>query len=435
MGFLDRLFGLGRKKKDFGDSGGDGGFWDNGLSAHANSGVNVNQATALTATAVLACVTMLCEDFAKLTPSVFRKNSDGSRTPAIDHDLYNLLYQPNDWQDYFQFAEMMQFSLVMRGNAYAVKIRDGRANVIKLVPINADWVSLWESQDGSLFFRVTPVGLHMMAELAGQPFLIPAEDMLHVRGFSMNGLLGASRIALAKDAIGLSIAYERQAAGFMGQGVSASGILTTDAKLTPDGAARMANDWKSSKGGVQNAGKIVVLEQGLKYQRLIPSAVDAEFIASRGLQISEIARLFRIPAHMIGALERATNSNIVQMATEYINLTMSSYTKRWAWVLDVNFQLRKQGMFVDYDTSELTRADQTARYNNYARGIMGGFITPNEARKDDGRDPKPNGDDLLEPANMSAMGSHASGTGADGGGKPEDGSADQDVTPAAPAKK
>ena len=418
MGFLQAF-------KRAGDSSTSDLAWGSPFSAQSVTGIDINQLTALNATTVMAAVTMLCEDFAKLTPTIYRLNSDKSRSEARDHELYPLLYMPNDYQDYFQFAEMMQFSLVMRGNAYAVKIRNGRGLVIRLIPVNADWVALWEAPDGGLFYRVTPNGLHLRAELAGQPFLIPADDILHIKGFSMNGLLGASRIVLAKEAIALSLGYERQAAQYLGNGANLSGILTTDQQLDPAAAARMADDWKKQKGGLQNAGKIVVLEQGLKYMPTTLSAVEAQFINARNLQIQEITRIFRIPAHMLGDLARSTNNNITQMAQEYINLTMSSYTQRWKWRLDVAFELRKQGLFIDYDLTQLARADQTARYNNYARGIMGGFLKPNEARIDDGKDPDPEGNKLLEPANMSDMGSQSSGTGADGGGRPEAGSASE----------
>lgn len=427
MGIWQRLFGA--RKRDFGDGDGSGGWGPGFFSAHSVSGVDVNQATALTATTVLAAVLMLCEDFAKLTPTIYRRLPDGSRKVANDHELYPLLYEPNDWQNWFEFAETMQASLVMRGNAYAVKIRDGRGAVFKLIPVNADWVALWENPDGQLYYRVTPNGLHMMAELRGQPFLIPAEDILHVKGFSLNGLVGASRISLGKEAIGLSLGYERQAAAYMGNGATQSGILTTDAILKPEAAKRMAADWKEKKGGLQNAGKIVVLEQGLKYQPTTLDAVTAQFIQARNLQIQEVTRIFRIPAHMLGDLARSTNNNITQLAQEYINYTMSGYTSRWSWKLDTAFGLRKQNLFIEFDLSELSRGDITTRYNNYARGIMGGFLKPNEARLDDGRDPDPAGDKLLEPANMSAMGSQSSGTGADGGGAPEKGSADESVKP------
>ena len=280
MGFLSSL-------KRSGDSATSDFGWSP-FSAQSVTGVDVNQLTALNATTVMAAVTMLCEDFAKLTPTIYRKAKDGSRSEANDHELYPLLYQPNDYQDYFQFAEMMQFSLVMRGNGYAVRIRNYRGDTIKLIPVNADWVALWEAPDGSIFYRVTPNGLHMMAQLRGQPFLIPAEDIIHIRGFSMNGLLGASRIVLAKEAIALSLGYERQAAQYMSQGANTSGVLTTDQKLQPQAAERMAADWKEKKSGLQNSGKILVLEQGLKYQPTTLTASDAQFIAARNLQIQEI---------------------------------------------------------------------------------------------------------------------------------------------------
>lgn len=415
MGWFSRL--LGRLARAAGDDD-DDRLWSGSFSSHSATGVEVNQQTAMTATSVMAAVTMLCEDFAKLTPAVKRRLPDGSTEEAVDHELYDLLYTPNSYQDYFQWAEMMQFSLVMRGNAYAVKIRNLRGRVVKLIPVNADWVALWEAPDGEIFYRITPNGLHMMAELQGQPFLIPAEDILHVRGFSINGLLGASRIALAKEAIGLAIGYERQAAQYLGQGASLSGILTTDAKLTTEAAERIAVDWKNKKGGLQNAGKIVVLEQGLKYQETSFNAVDAEFIAARGLQLQEVARIWRIPPHMMGDLARSTNNNIEQQSQEYINLTQSSYTVRWAWVWDVAFELRRQSLFIDYDLTILTRANQTARYANYARGISGGFLEPNEARIDDGKKPLPEGKGLQKPSNMAAAGSQSTGGGADGGGHP-----------------
>ncbi len=420
MSWLTRLFGGGKKR-----STGDEILRSSTFSAHSISGIDINPATALSATAVLACFTMLCEDFAKLTPVLYREDSNGGRVPATDHDLYTLLYTPNSYQNYFEWAEMMQFWLVARGNAFSVKIRDARGKVIALIPVASDWVAMWEAPDGGLFYRVTPSGLHLRAMLSDEPFLIPAEDVLHVKGFSINGLLGASRLVLAKEAIGLSLAYERQAAQWMGQGASVNGVLTTDKSLTPEAAKRMAQDWRDNKSGLQNAGKVLVLEQGLKWQETAMTAVDAEFIASRGLQLAEIARVFRVPAHMIGDLARSTNNNITQQAQEYINLTLSSYTMRWRWKLDVEFDLRAQGIHLDYDLSALTRADITQRYANYARGIAGGFLTPNEARKDDGRDPKPNGDELLKPSNLASAGSQSTGAGADGGGRPADGSAEQ----------
>ena len=393
-----------------------------GLGIWANpsiSGIRVDQQTAMTATTVMACVTILAEDFAKLQPDIYRRiESTGGREVAKDHDLYALLYQPNDFQNGFEFRETMMANLVLHGNAYAVKIRNGRGKVIRLVPVNANWVGLREAPNGDLLYRVTPSGLHMMAELKGEPFFIPSEDMLHIRGMSMSGLLGASRMMMAKEAIALTLAYEQQAARWMSNQASLSGVLSTDQKLSEPAAKRLAQDWRDLKTGLQNAGKIAVLEQGLKFQPLSMNAEQAQFIASRQFQVAEIARAFRVPLHMMGDLSRSTDNNISQQAQEYINLTLSGYVSRWREKLDVSFDLRAQGLFVDFDLSQLIRGDVTTRYANYARGITGGFLTMNEARIDDGRDPMPGGDELLKPLNMDAPGSHSNGAKAEGGGRP-----------------
>ena len=391
------------------------GIWANPSIA----GLRVDQQTAMTATTVMACVTILAEDFAKLEPGIYRRiETTGGREVAKDHDLYALLYQPNDFQNGFEFRETMMANLVLHGNAYAVKIRNGRGKVIRLVPVNANWVGLREAPNGELLYRVTPSGLHMMAELKGEPFFIPSEDMLHIRGMSMSGLLGASRMMMAKEAIALTLAYEQQAARWMSNQASLSGVLSTDQKLSEPAAKRLAQDWRDLKTGLQNVGKIAVLEQGLKFQPLSMNAEQAQFIASRQFQVAEIARAFRVPLHMMGDLSRSTDNNISQQAQEYINLTLSGYVSRWREKLDVSFDLRAQGLFVDFDLSQLIRGDVTTRYANYARGITGGFLTMNEARIDDGRDPMPGGDELLKPLNMDAPGSHSTGAKAEGGGRP-----------------
>lgn len=384
------------------------------------SGPLINQATALNVTAVLAVATMLSEDAAKLGPMVCRREASGERIVLPDHYLSKLLKRPNSWQDGFEFREMMMLSLVLRGNAYAVIGRNGRGQPIKLVPINADRVAVWESPDGGLYYRVTPNGLHEMAELRGQPFLIPAEDMLHIRGFTANGLVGASRITLARESIGLALGYERQAANWLGNGSVPSGILTTDSKLDAAAAARISQDWKTLNGGLGNAGKVAVLEQGLKFEKIVLSASDLEFIASRKFQLEEVARLWRVPPHKIGVLDKSTNNNIEAQGQDYINDTLTGYTARWSARLEFTFNLDEEGLFVDWDFSILTRANQTARYNNYRTGVMSGFVTPDEARIDDDKKPKGGkADDLQQPSNMAGAGSQSTGTKADGGGRPE----------------
>jgi len=405
------------------DTTADALLWGDQLwSVPSSAGIEINQQTALASASVMACVMMLTEDVAKLPASLYRKRANGGREAVTDHPLAELLEEPNDWQDWLEFAEMIQVGLVLRGNGYAVIIRDHRGDPVKLVPINPDRCALWEAPDGRLFYRVTPFGLHEMAELIDQPYLIPFEDMFHLRGLSVNGLLGASRIALARDAIGLTIAQERQSANWIGAGSRPSGVLSTDQKLTETDVKRLQSRWKEINAGLQNSGKSAILEAGLKWTPLSISAKELEFIAGRQFQVQEIARMFRIPPHMIGELSRSTNNNIVQQAQEYVNYTVSGYTRRWKAKLRTTFELRKAGdIHVDFDLSELVRADITARYNAYRMGIMSGFLKPNEARVDDGRDPDPDGDKLWKPTNMADAGSQSTGTAPDDAGRPEDG--------------
>lgn len=392
------------------------------------SGINVSQVTALSSAAVLACISMLSEDVAKLKPLLFRRAADGARTLVKDHWLAKLFRRPNDWMTGFDFRQMMMVQLLLRENAYAVIIRNRAGQPIKLIPVNSDRVAIWEAPEGSLFYRVTPLGLHERAQLIDQPFMIPAEDILHIRGLSLNGLMGSARIVLGKEAIGLALAYEQQAARWMGASSKPSGILSTDQKLTPDAARRMASDWRDVHSGLQNAGKIAVLEQGLKYQPTAFDAVQMEFINSRKYQLEDLGRLWRIPLHMISAEVKNGSGSVEQQATEYLNYTLTSHTTRIGERYDITFGIEDElGLELDFDYSILTRADRSSRFAMYARALAGGFMTPNEARLDDGMNPEEGGDKLWMPTNVAYAGSQATGTLPDGGGRPEGSPNKQDI--------
>jgi hypothetical protein len=196
--------------------------------------------------------------------------------------------------------------------------------------------------------------------------MIAAEDMLHIRGFSLNGLAGMSRISLAREAIALGLAQEQQAARWMGQGAKPSGMLTTDQKLSEGAAKRLAEDFKQNVAGLQNSGKIIVGEQGLKFMPYSMTSSDLEFIASRDFQMKDVARIFRIPPHMLGEMTQGHQQFIAQMAQEYINFTLTGYTNRWRAKMSSTFGLRKDNLSVEFDYRDLTTADMTSRINNLA---------------------------------------------------------------------
>jgi HK97 family phage portal protein len=390
------------------------------FTSHSASGIAISQTTALASTVFYACIMMISEDVAKLTPQLFRPRTGGGRDLVTNHWFAKLLRHPNDWQSKFEFIQTLMVQLLLRENAYAVICRTKGGQPYKLIPVNSDRVAIWEAPTGDLFYRVTPLGLHEMAELRDQPFLIPAEDVFHLRGLSINGLLGSSRIVLHKDAIGLSLAQEQQQARWLGASSNSSGVLQTDAKLGDDVVKRLSAQWRDIHSGLQNTGKIAILEQGLKFNKLGLSATDLDFINGRKYQVDDLARLFRMPPHMLGSEQqgRGAAGVVTQQASEYMNFTLTGHTQRLTDKLDYTFDISGMGLFVDWDYSILTRADQATRYSTYQKGTAGGFLKPNEARVDDGLNPDPDGDKLWMPVNISYAGSQSSGVLPDGGGRP-----------------
>lgn len=400
-------------------------FWaGSNYSVPSVTGIQINQWSALNSSGVIAATTMLTEDVAKLPWTLMRNAHGEQQKEAQDHYLYDLLQEPNEWQNDLEFREQLQIGLILRGNGYAPMIPNARGVPTQLIAVNSDWCALWEAPGGELFYRVTPQGLHMRSVLNQHPFfratgMFPATDMLHIRGFSVNGLLGASRITLARETIGLALAQEQQAARWMGNAAKPSGMLTTDQKLGKDTAERLKSDFKQAMTGLQNSGKIIVGEQGLKFEKFGLTAGDVEFIASRKFQLEEIARIFRIPMHMMGELTRSTNNNISQQAQEYINYTLTGYTNRWRAKMRQTFGLRKQNLSVEFDYRALTQADMTSRINNWRTMVMSMLGTPDEGRIELGLPPM-GGDaaKLQHPSNMAAGGSQSTGTTGDGGGRP-----------------
>jgi len=413
-----------------------GGFW----SSPSATGITINQASALQCTTVMACASILCEDTSKMTPGLYRRvpklgYANGSRvrlTPK-EHPIAALLRQPNPWMTWPEFCQMMVLGFVLRGNGYAVILRDNRGQPTMLVPINPDRVALWQSPNGMLFWQVTRAGLHEIAVLKDQPWLIPYENVLHLKGLSQNGLLGLSRIAMNREAVAVALAQEQQYAKLMGNGARPSGVLTTQQKLTPDMAARIRNDWNTINAGLVNAGKTAILEAGLKWEPLTLSAVDMQFLQLRQFQLQEICRMFRVPPHMVGDLTRGTFSNIVQQAQDYRNNTLTTYSEMWEKRLDFTFDLDGDDLFVDFDETALLKADLTARYNAHRISILTGWEKRNEVRIKEGQEVLEEAEELLTPTNMmdaDMVGVDPNDPNAAGGkpgsdqtGKPDDGNA------------
>jgi HK97 family phage portal protein len=433
-------------------------FLDFGWGSPTASGNRISQSTAMQVTAVYACVSMIAYDVAKLGAQIFAGEPKGRSTVAKGHPIYSILRRPNSWQTPFEFYAQMQAAMLLRGNGYAVILRDRRGNPTQLVPINPDRVALWEAPTGELFYMVTRAGLHEMAILREMPLLIHSDNIFHVRGLSANGLIGLSPIAMEREAIGLAIAQEQLASHWMRNAAQPSTVLATDQELTDAVVARTAAAWEQRKAGAANAGKVAILEMGLKFERLTINASDMEFIAARQFQLTEIARIYRVPMHMLGEKSAGHGNNISQMSQEYLNNTLSTWLTAWEERFAFTFDLHENEMFVRFDRDKILEADIATRYAAWriASGAMP-WLTVDELRQMDGRAPLGDmADTLFRPLNMTPInsdvfsgmadphdptlglteqnkgniGSEQTGQGAEGGGRPPaDGSDPDNVHP------
>ena len=405
MGLVQRIAAAIRNKSD--DSVGSELIGAGGWGVPSAAGVYVNALSSLRHVPVMSCVSMLSEDVAKLPLSVFRRKPDGGKVEATDHPLHRLLRKPNAWQTRLEFIEMMQSALVLRGNAFAVILRDWRGRPTSLVPIHPDRVTLFEAPGLEYFFAVGRQGMHEMAVLADMPMLIAAEDMLHVRWLSTwSSLLGSSRIGLIREAVGLGLAQEHHQAAFAANGVRPSGVLSTDQKLSSEVVNRMVEAWKSDAAGSRNSGKTRVLEQGLKWESMTMTMADAEFIEARRFSVEDIGRAFRVPLYKLGVPSEGAGSAMIQQDQEYLNNVVSGYCERWVAKLEDTFidYDDDPDLFVEFDYSHFLKADIGTRSTAYRQAVGGPWMTVNEARRSEGLPDVDSGDDVLQATNMTALG-------------------------------
>jgi HK97 family phage portal protein len=291
--------------------------------------------------------------------------------------------------------------------------------------MNPDNTTVLEAADGSIFYQFAPTGLFELSIFqklrdAYQGFRVPAEHVFHMQELGFNMLVGSSRIAFAADPIGLALGQEQQSGRWVANGARPSVVLTTDKTLTTEGAKRMRQDWEEMNAGLANTGRTAVLEQGLKPEKLSLTSVDLEFLASRGFQVEDICRFFRVPPHKVAKTDRATNNNIEAQDIDYTNNTLSPKFTRWERRLEFHFGLDLEDLEVDFDLSDLFRASPAARMLTGRQGVAGGLLTQNQARTlyDPNLPMEPDGDRLLAPTNLAAAGSQASGSAPDGAGRP-----------------
>ena len=385
---IKSLFGFGQARDKPVDKAADAGY--SFLFGRTTSGKPVNERTAMQTTAVYACVRILAEAVASLPLHVYEYQDDGGKKLVHDHPLYYLLHdEPNPEMTSFVFRETLMSHLLIWGNAYAQIIRDGAGRVLGLYPLLPDKMDVQRDDKGNIYYVYSRNSDEnpMFKEYGN--IRLKAEDVLHIPGLGFDGLIGYSPIAMAKNAVGMTLACEEYGASFFANGANPGGVLEHPGVLKDPSKVR--ESWNSVYRGVSNAHKIAVLEEGMKYQQIGIPPEEAQFLETRKFQINEIARLYRIPPHMVGDLDKSSFSNIEQQSLEFVKYTLDPWVIRWEQSLQRSLLLlgEKGKYFIKLNVDGLLRGDYQSRMNGYAVGRQNGWFSANDIREMENMNPIP----------------------------------------------
>lgn len=372
----------------------------------STAGKNVNERSAMQMTAVYACVRILSEAIAGLPLHLYRYNDGGGKEKAINHNLYKIIHdEPNPEMTSFVFRETLMTHLLLWGNAYAQIIRNGKGEIIALYPLMPNRMKVDRDEHGALYYEYM-VSQDDAPTNKGSSVKLSPDEVMHIPGLGFDGLVGYSPIAMAKNAIGLAIAAEEYGSKFYANGAAPSGVLEHPGTLKDPSKVR--DSWSQTFGGSSNSHKVAVLEEGMKYTPISISPNEAQFLETRKFQIDEIARIFRVPPHMVGDLEKSSFSNIEQQSLEFVKYTLDPWVSRWEQnmcrsLLNDN---EKKEYFIKFNVDGLLRGDYQSRMNGYATARQNGWMSANDIRELENLDRIPaelGGDLYLVNGNMTKL--------------------------------
>ena len=285
----------------------------------------------------------------------------------------------------FEFKSLMTTHLLLYGNAFAFVERLGKKPVY-IWPLRPDKMKVVLNENGTLNY-----------EYGKQTY--SADQIIHFRVFSLDGVEGLSPISCARNAIGLSLQMEKFSSNLYKNGAKPAGMLKHPGSLTPEAAKRLQESFSSQYAGTENAGKLMLLEDGISYEATSMSPADAEFIATRRFGKQEIATLFGVPTHLIGENDKPTYASVESEKDSFLSFTIRPYLNAIEQTLDKAL-FAGSDYYSKFTIADFLRSNIETRYKAYSVGIQNGFLSANEVRAMEERNDRPGGDVFLTPLNM-----------------------------------
>lgn len=349
-------------------------WYEPGWATPTSTGISVSANNAIRVAAVMACVKVISESVGQLPVNLYRRLPEGGKEKALDHPLYSVLHDlPNDFMTSGELFESACVNLGLGGMAYHWVERDGRGAIRSVEPIEPYKVQIWRNQDsGRLFYKIE-----------GESSAVPAEKIWRMRGWGSDKYVGLPPVDVSREAIALAIAGEQRAAAMHKNAAMPSGVVTTNQGMGVEALKRLKQHFAATYAGSAESGHTLFLDAGMKFEPMSHDADKSQFMESRRFQIQEIARVFRVPLHMIGDLERATFSNIEQQSIEFVVYTLGPWLRRIEQSItrDLILPSERGQYFAKFNVNSLLRGDIAARFDSYNKAILSGWLSRNEVRE------------------------------------------------------
>lgn len=372
--------------------------------APSYTGKLVSPKNALGVSAVWACVNVIADDLAATPFPVYRWSEPGvARDEARDHYLWPLLMEEaNSRMSAFDFKQAMEIWRLLWGNCFAEIEMNGRGQVLALWPMRPDRVKVWLDDPGDIRSQVWYTYRPM--DQRAQPMTLPADRVLHIRHTSIDGITGLSPIEIHRQTIGLMMAMQEHAGRFYSNGASIKGVLSHPGTLGTKGQETLRESMKYYEG-LSNAHRMLILEEGMTFKETAMKMDDAQFIETQGYNVTDVARIFKVPPHRIQDLSRATFSNIEQESLDYVQTTQIPICANWGGRIHCSLLSARErdSIFMEPDFTHMLMGDHAARGNYFTAMNNAGILSIDEMRQKEGYNPLPKGLGKLPRVQLNTM--------------------------------